>query len=80
MSHAENWVHQVDDHFVISAQHCWMPGAYATREAAELAFEFCEDELVELRDRANAENRLITLDDLRAHAPRVCADCARWRE
>lgn len=79
MSHTGRHVHEVDGHFVISSQHCWVPGAYATREAAELAFEFCDDELDRLRDRAVSESRTITLDDLRAHEPRVCAGCARWR-
>jgi hypothetical protein len=78
MSHAGNHVHEVEDRFVISSNHCWRPGSYATREAAAFAFKFCDDELIKLRDRANAERRTTTLDELRAHEPRVCAGCARW--
>ncbi len=54
-------IHEIDrgvqtGRFVIASHHCWMPGAYESREAAVFAFEFCEDHVVRLRDDANATN------------------------
>jgi hypothetical protein len=58
MSHPGNVVHkdEEDGLFCISSDHCWRPGTYESREAAEFAFEFCDDLLSELRDAAVATN------------------------
>jgi len=71
MSHAKNTVHRVvgDDgevSFVISAQHCWLPGSYADEKAASFAFRFDDEVLSRLRDVANSQGRLITYEDLAA--------------
>jgi len=73
-------IHELSDGFVISSRHVWMPGWYATREAAQFAFQFCDDELRKLNIAINREaKRAITTDDLKAHEPRVCFGCFKAR-
>ncbi len=53
-------------HFVISSNHCWLPGVYESRQAAAYAFRFCDDHLVRLRDQAVATNSgIITMAAMR---------------
>jgi hypothetical protein len=57
-------IHELDDGtgFVISSHGAWLPGIYATRQAARWAFQFSDYDLAKLRDRVG---RPITTDDLR---------------
>jgi len=48
---------------VIASHGCWLPGSYATRQAAQWAFQFEDVELAALRDELG---RPVTTDDLRA--------------
>lgn len=54
--------------YVISENEMWLPGSYASEEAARQAFELPDKLLYELQERINnvvsGEARLITLDDL----------------
>jgi len=61
-------IHQVEDGFAISSHGCWLPGCYATKEAARFAFQFPDETLQELQDQANRRggSRMITSEDLRA--------------
>lgn len=49
--------------FVISESEVWMPGAYATREAAEAAFEWPYGALVKLMKLKNETDGVIRLAD-----------------
>lgn len=63
-------IHEVNGEFSISSYNCWMPGCYENREAAELAFRFCDCLLQVMQDSANARNPTeggtITMADLEA--------------
>lgn len=54
-----------DGNYVISENGVWMPGCYSDKKAAELAFEFTDDELQKLQDEKNKTTRIITLEDLK---------------
>lgn len=60
----------------------WLPGEYATPEAAEAAFGVDRDALERLADLAVDERRRVTLDDVTAVAEagveRVPAPCEQW--
>jgi hypothetical protein len=68
--HEGRAIYPLSEGFVISEHGSWIPGAYASFEAAEAAFEFDDDTLAALQARANAaagpEGGIITLADLRA--------------
>lgn len=49
-------IHEEGGHYLISSHQCWMPGVYESREAAQFAFEFCDDLLVRMRDNAIQTN------------------------
>lgn len=50
--------------FVISSHYCWLPGAFESRRAAWYAFQFSNDELRSLQDKAGTG--VIRLADLKA--------------
>lgn len=64
----------------------WLPGDYATPEAAEAAFDVPYEELDRLADLSSEERRRITLDDVNAvmtvlaeaDVERVPAPCEQW--
>lgn len=62
-----------DGSYAISADGVWMPGAYESAEAAELAFGFPDVILQRLQDAANNRSGgiggTITLADLRSVTP-----------
>lgn len=53
--------------FVISARRMWLPGVYATGQAARWALQFDDELLTDLNERINlTQHRPITTEDLRA--------------
>ena len=56
--------------YVIAENQMWLPGSYATPEAARYAFDLPDKRLYELQERINnvvhGAGRLITLADLAA--------------
>ena len=57
---------ELGDCFCIAERDCWRPGAYASAEAAWLAFNFDDEVLQEMQNQMNMEqsdprNRNITL-------------------
>lgn len=65
-------VYPLDDGtFCVADKAGWLPGYYATREAAEMAATVPYDRLVAINDRAchfERENNAITVEDLAAEA------------
>ena len=67
--------------WVIASCHVWMPGSYASEEAARLAFEFNDETLVRMQKELNATYHLpevindITLDMLKEEQ----ASDRRWQ-
>lgn len=60
-------IYPVNDVFVISSHGSWLPGNYATEQAAQFAFQLSNTALQGLQERINwGEQRPITTDDLRA--------------
>lgn len=66
-------VHETDDGtFVVSSHQVWLPGSYATKQAAQYALQFPDKILQSLTDRichVSGEDRPITTEDLRAAMP-----------
>ena len=61
-------IYPVENGYVISSHHVWLPGVYDTEKAARYAFRFPNETLEALSNRIchiNGENRNITKDDLR---------------
>ena len=56
--------------YVIAENQMWLPGSYASEEAARYAFDLPDERLYELQERINnvvhGEGRLIALNDLKA--------------
>lgn len=53
--------------FVISSQHVWRPGNYATKAAAQYALAFPEEALATIEATINRQQqRPITTEDLKA--------------
>lgn len=47
-------IHKVEDCYVISSGHVWMPGSYEDERTARYAFRFEDGQLRKLQDEANA--------------------------
>jgi hypothetical protein len=59
-------IYPVDGGFVISSNGSWLPGSYATKEAARWAYQFSDEDLTAIQNRVNRkEQRPITTEDLR---------------
>lgn len=58
-----------DGGYVIASQGMWLTGAYATKYAARYAFQFTDEELLEIRDKrpGTRPHELITTEHLRAY-------------
>lgn len=57
-----------DGTFQISSHDMWLPGIYASEQAARYAFRFGSSDLSQLSERVcsfHREDRAITMDDLR---------------
>jgi hypothetical protein len=61
-------IHHIHDSYVIASHGVWLPGCYATRQAARYAFRFAYDRLQALQRQANARvggtGGMITFEDL----------------
>lgn len=78
MSHKGQTIHKVENGYVISDNHCWMPGCYEDERTAHYAFEFCDDVLSRLRDdAARRKTYVITFAELDAEPEKMCAGCRR---
>ena len=51
--------------FVISENDMWLPGAYATEEAAWAAFDLTADQLAALQDRLRETQVATTIEEIR---------------
>lgn len=69
-------IYQVQHGFVISSGGVWLPGCYDNAKTARYAYQFSDETLRALQDRANRENRVITLADLREARLTRSADTA----
>lgn len=60
-------IYKVEGGFVVADNGTWLPGVYATSEAAELAPSLSDDALYEASfiSRIDGENRPITVADLK---------------
>lgn len=46
-------IHEVSGYYVISSGHAWLPGCYATSQAARYAFQFPDEALRALQESVN---------------------------
>lgn len=58
-------IYRVENHFVISSGGMWLPGCYATRQAARYAFQFTNEDLYTLQKKICYKGKDITTNDLK---------------
>ena len=57
-------IHSVEGRFVISENDVWRPGSFATRDAAESAFDLSDEQLSTLQASCNKSDTAITQEML----------------
>lgn len=58
-------IYKVDDGFVISYSGAWIPGVYASMEAAIAAFSYTDDEIASLAGKTITLEMLRSLRDIK---------------
>ena len=57
-------IYLVDNHYVISSHHVWIPGVYVDKRTAQYAFQFSDTELQLIQDTLKP-NGVITKEHLK---------------
>lgn len=76
-------IYETDDgSFNISSGGTWLPGSFATKQAALYAFQFRVEDLQTLQEEANKtrESRSITMEDLQGWRKKCEREGKAWRE